>query len=744
MAGLVSEVREDLRKDVGPGSAPDVSIVIVTYNSVETVGECLTSIRDTHTECGIETIVVDNHSTDGTADHLADRFSWTRLIRNRSNVGYSRGVNQGIAASGGRYILVLNPDIVVLEGAIDRLVAYMDAHPDGGIAGAKLLNSDGTTQHSCRRFYTFWTLLLRRTFLGKVLRRSSTIPRYLMLDYDHVEPRAVDWIIGACMMVRRSATDDVGLMDERFFLYFEDVDWCYRMWRGGWRVYYVADAVMRHRYARESARPGISRQLVAHMMSLFHFYEKWGRVIYIVKKFRRLILISMLVFSDLVAVNGSFALAYFLRSSLRGFLAKPMFGFGVYGTFLVFANLVLLLSMAFFGLYDERREREPGSETALRVFRATFVSAVVLMASTFLAYQTVYSRVLVAVFCALFVVTATLLRMLQRSLHRAVRAGRFDLTRAVIVGTDDTASRLAERLVSDAELGYDLAGLVSSGNGEPKRTGFPVIGSLEELPDLIERQRIGEVIFADPSLPKEKLADFLLSARRSAIDVKMVSGLTGILTQRARVEEFLDLPVLSFEREALLRAGAGLKRFFDIISAVALLAVWSPALVVTLAIGGLRRRMPFETLRAAGRDARPFEMITLAESRSPSALRRFVLRHGLDRFPAIVNVFRGEMSFVGPEPVTPESVASCDERGMLRFDARPGLTGLAQVAGRSLSAAADDPTALDAYYVQNWSLGGDLEIILRWITRCILGRCGETPLRRSAPAAAADTASQEG
>ncbi|MCK4410466.1 MAG: glycosyltransferase [Candidatus Eisenbacteria sp.] len=699
----------------------DLSIVIVGYNSLPELRKCLSSVRETGTSACPDIVVVDNASADRTVEFLQQEHPEVRLVANGRNVGYSRAVNQGIAEAKARYILVLNPDIVVLPGALDRLVSFMDEHPDVGIAGAKLLNPDGSLQYSCRRFYTFWTLVLRRTPLGKLLEKGRTISNHLMLEFDHEESREVDWVIGACMIVRRMALADFGGMDERFFLYFEDVDWCYRVWQSGWKVWYVADSVMRHRHVRESARPGLSKQLITHGLSMIHFYEKWGKAIYGLKKYRPVLTNSVLLLSDLVAINGGFGLAYALRSSLHGLLAKPMFGVSMYGTFLAFANLVFVFSYAFFGLYGTSIERERASNVTLRVFRAAPVAAIILMASTFLTSRTIYSRVLVAAFCVLAVVLTVVLRMGLRKLHGLVRAGRFDLTRAAVVGTDETSRRVAERLLSHSALGYDLAGLVAT-NGDERPPGFAVIGRLEELPELIEKHRIGEVIFADPEISYEKIADFLIKARRSAVDVKMVSGLTGILTQRAKVAEFLDLPVVAFEREALLRAGAGIKRSLDVVGAALLIAAWAPLLLVTSVATLIGRRTgPLSSVERAGLGGRTFNMHVLNPSNEPSALRRFALRHGLSVFPSVINVLRGDMSFVGPRVVAPVDTQALGLRERLRFDARPGITSLAGVSAVEGTSSPDELAALDAYYVQDWSLGGDAKILMRRSMQCLLG-----------------------
>jgi GT2 family glycosyltransferase/lipopolysaccharide/colanic/teichoic acid biosynthesis glycosyltransferase len=737
VAGLASETGEDAAEAVTAPPRPDLSIVIVGYNSLPELRECLSSVRAAAVKLRLETLLIDNASEDDTVTVMGVDYPEVRVIANSLNVGYSRAVNQGIAEAEAPYVLVLNPDIVVLPGSIERLLSFMKEHPDAGIAGSKLLNPDDTLQHSCRRFYTFRTLVLRRTFLGSIFRKSRAISDHLMLEFDHDTSRQVDWVIGACMMVRKKALEDIGGMDERFFLYFEDVDWCYRAWQSGWKVFYVADSVMKHRHTRDSARPGLTKQSLIHGLSMIHFYEKWGKAVYGLKKYGRVLTNSIRLISDLIAINAGFGLAYALRSSLKGFLQKPLFGVSQYATFLAFANLVFVLSYAFFGLYSTSVERERDSDLVLRVFRAAVVAAIVLMASTFLTYQTVYSRVLVGAFCVLALVLTALLRSALRRLHMLVRAASFDLTRVAVVGTGETAIRLAERLLAHPASGYDLAGLVRvpgddrtptspalsppAGRGD-RTAGYPVIGSMDQLPELIERHRIGEVVFADPSISQDVVADFLLRARKSAVDVKMVSGLTGILTQRAKVEEFLDLPVVAFEREAMLRAGAATKDLLDGLCAAFLLAIWSPFLGLAAAAAAVRRRGPvLARIPRAGRGGGSFNMLVPSRKEREGPFRRFALRHGLAWAPAVVNILRGEMSFVGPQPVAPVELDKLELRQKLRFDARPGITGLAQVSAAEGRRSQPELAALDAHYVQGWSLSLDVRILMRWLTQCLRG-----------------------
>jgi N-acetylglucosaminyl-diphospho-decaprenol L-rhamnosyltransferase len=210
-----------------------LGIIIVHYNTCDDLDRCLTSIRDNAPQCDYEVVVVDNASQ---AVQLADvqrTHPECQWVVNSENVGYARGCNLGMSCVGADYYLMLNPDIVVEPGAIDELLAFADRHPKAGLVGPQLLNEDGSVQDSCRRFYTFRTLLLRRTFLGRLFPDSVTVQRHLMRDFDHRSSRPVDWVLGGCLLARRDAIERVGPLDERFFLYFEDVDWCYRTWQAG-------------------------------------------------------------------------------------------------------------------------------------------------------------------------------------------------------------------------------------------------------------------------------------------------------------------------------------------------------------------------------------------------------------------------------------------------------------------------------------------------------------------------------
>ena len=251
-----------------------LSIIVVNYNNAAFILSCLASIKKCLDEIDYEVIVVDNHSTDDGRRLIREKFSDLSLIANVENLGFARAANQGFREAKGKYFLILNPDVQLLPGAIDKMVYFLEGHPAIGLLLPKLVNPDGSLQFSCRTFYDFSTLFFRRTPLGKIFPNHKIIRNHLMMEWDHREPREVDWGLGACMCVRKAALGGQDIFDERFFLYFEDVDLCFRLKKDGWKVVYYPEAVMIHSHLRHSARGIFSRAKREHLKSLIKFYFK--------------------------------------------------------------------------------------------------------------------------------------------------------------------------------------------------------------------------------------------------------------------------------------------------------------------------------------------------------------------------------------------------------------------------------------------------------------------------------------
>ena len=255
--------------------SPKVSIVILNWNGLKDTIECLESLKKISYP-NYKVIVVDNASSDGSLQLIRDNSSWVKLVANQANIGYTKAVNQGLRFVEAEFYLILNPDIVVLPGAIEIMMHHVQKQPQVGILSCKLLNEDGTLQYSVRRFLDLRTYLYRFTPLRGLMAGSAIERYYLMQEWDHRDNRLVDWVLGGCMLARKEAIDEVGLMDEKFFLYFDDVDWCYRMWEKDWQVAYVGEAAMIHKHMRTSANRLFNRATYEHFKSLFYFLWKHG------------------------------------------------------------------------------------------------------------------------------------------------------------------------------------------------------------------------------------------------------------------------------------------------------------------------------------------------------------------------------------------------------------------------------------------------------------------------------------
>jgi len=247
--------------------AVSLSIIILNWNGGQVLQDCLASIYDHPASLSFEVIVVDNASTDGSPERATARFPQVRLLRNERNLGFAAGNNRGMAVARGRYFLFLNNDTLVLDGALDALVAEAQAHPEAGIIGPKLLNPDGSLQRSCGTFPGLLTEFLDQTMLHRLF------PLYKMGYRAYQAPREVDWVTGACMLVRREVYEQIGGLDEGFHMFLEDVDWCLRARQAGWKVWYTSRARVVH-LKGHSSQPVLPRMLVEDQRSAYRFFRK--------------------------------------------------------------------------------------------------------------------------------------------------------------------------------------------------------------------------------------------------------------------------------------------------------------------------------------------------------------------------------------------------------------------------------------------------------------------------------------
>lgn len=548
----------------------DVTVLIVNYNVREFLEQALLSVMRSSDRLEVEVIVVDNNSVDGSQELVHRAFPEVRLIANDRNAGFGAANNVGFAEAKGRYLMILNPDTIIQEDTLATLVDFMDAHPEAGAAGCKILNPDGTFARESRRaFPTPATAFYRMIGLSRLLPGSRRFGRYNLSYLSPEEVCEVDALSGSCMILRREAlvtTASPGqkvdqstsarpdrLFDENFFMYGEDLDLCYRIQKAGWKIFYVPDTQIIH-YKGESTRKGDLRyvRLFYGAMLLFadkHFRERsailrFGLRCAIlaraslsavrrgVRRAARPLLDFALVYVSIVLV-AAFYLGSGLNLGWKFFLSTPL-SFG----------LATVAGIRLGGGYERGRQR-------LRPVVIGLMTGFFFVAAlSFFVKEIAFSRFIVVgglVPAALFLAA-----------WRAIANRRSPLVPvAVVVGDALEAARLRSMVASRLRPPFVVAGYVTADDGA-EDIDIPLrrLGSVEQLRDVIRLYKIDEVIFATEGLSNRTLLTLMRKLRDLPVEFKTFLKGGSHVIGKARVED-LSLPLLSTE-ETYGRPGAAM------------------------------------------------------------------------------------------------------------------------------------------------------------------------------------------
>lgn len=258
-----------------------LSVAIVSWNTRDLLDRCLYSLKaqvDTASFGAekIEVFVVDNCSADGSADMVASKHGWVKLIANKENRGFAAANNQIFSLAKGNNVLLLNPDTELCPGALEILLSFFDTHHHAGIVAPQLLNSDGSVQRSCRKFPTFLGMSYELLGLSRMMPSVAKFREYKMLDWNHADERQVDQPEGACLLLRKAVLDQVGVFDESFFMLFEEVDLCYRVKEAGWEIWFTPSARVVHHYGQSIKQVKVKMILSSHR-GLYRFWFKHYR-----------------------------------------------------------------------------------------------------------------------------------------------------------------------------------------------------------------------------------------------------------------------------------------------------------------------------------------------------------------------------------------------------------------------------------------------------------------------------------
>jgi N-acetylglucosaminyl-diphospho-decaprenol L-rhamnosyltransferase len=261
----------------------ELTIAINSYKNPDLLRLCLNSIKK-NIKIDYELIVADSDTAEETEMMMREDFPKVRFFPHRTNIGFQNLIRKGYEMSHGEYILFLNSDIVVTDESVEKLLGFVKNDSQIGIAGPKLLNYNGTLQYSCFHFYKILTVIYRRTFLNRFRFAQKHLDWFLMKNSDHDQPIDADWLMGSALLARRSAIEKVGLMDPRFFMYMEDVDWCRRFWENGYKIIYYPGSVMHHYHQKGSDKGSFLRSIFLNRLTWIHissaikyFIKYWGK-----------------------------------------------------------------------------------------------------------------------------------------------------------------------------------------------------------------------------------------------------------------------------------------------------------------------------------------------------------------------------------------------------------------------------------------------------------------------------------
>ncbi|MDY0086532.1 MAG: glycosyltransferase [Bacteroidales bacterium] len=558
-----------------------LSIVIVNYNVEHFLEQCLFSVRKAIQRIEAEVFVVDNNSVDGSLRMLEMKFPEVKVIANKDNVGFSKANNQAIRQAKGDYVLLLNPDTVVEDDTFDKVVAFMDAHPDAGGLGVKMVDGTGKfLPESKRGLPTPLTAFYKIFGLARLFPRSKRFSRYHLGFLDKDEIHEVDVLAGAFMLMRKSVLDQVGLLDEAFFMYGEDIDLSYRITQGGFKNYYFPETRIIHYKGESTKKSSVNYVFVFYnAMIIFaqkHFSQKSAST------FTFLINIAI-YFRAFLALMARFIKRSFLPVTdvLLGFagllLIKQFWGdITIYReggdyplvlvTFILPAYLLIwVVSVYFSGGYD-KPYRIPRALQGIGVG-----SLLILVFYALLPENLRFSRALILLGTLWLALATTCVRFVAHLLKiDGYVLGSEAKKRFLVIGHGKEALRVADLLRSTA-IKHEFVGLVETDSDEKLPASF--IGHIHQVPEMIAIYRINEVIFCSKDLPHQTIIDKMVAWHTAGVDYKIAPEDSLSIIGSNSINTRGDLYTIGINAIDS-RSNRRSKRFFDLMAAMAGLFLW--------------------------------------------------------------------------------------------------------------------------------------------------------------------------
>ena len=581
--------QESISNLSSPQEDVDLSIIIVNYNVREFLEQALRSIYQAISDLTVEVFVVDNNSIDGSVEMVHQRFPGVHLIANEHNVGFSKANNQAIERAKGRNLFILNPDTIIQEDTLTTLVKFMDDHPKAGAVGCKILNPDGTFAPESRRsFPTPMVAFYRMTGLSHLFPKSPRFGRYNLSYLSPEEESEVDALSGSCMVVRKKAISEAGMFDEDFFMYGEDLDWCYRIQQAGWTINYTPATQIIH-YKGESTKKGELRYVLLFYGAMLRFAEKHFKKKHSIF-FRVFLRLGIVARGSLQAlINGIKRYAFPITESMLLISIVSIVGISRYAladltlpTLFIPVIVPIYVLCTLMGIAAAGGYRRQQLHRIQSVLIGTLFSLGILATLSFFIKSIAFSR--------LIVLASFLFSLFVLSTHRLVRGHRKRSKSlqnfAILIGDGTEAERFVNTLSRLPHPPLDLIGYVSltSCPPEPGSTSS-CLGTLRHLRDIVRLRAVNSVVFASRSVPNRVAFDVMQQLKDLPVHFKMLGEDHEHLIGQASVEALTSLSLIDAETALGTSRSTLARRAFEVPLAISGIILYPILLVIAKLTG---------------------------------------------------------------------------------------------------------------------------------------------------------------
>lgn len=654
----------------------DLSVIIVNYNVKDFLQSLLLSLDKALKNITHEIIIVDNASTDGSVELIRNNFLQVTLINNKKNLGFSKANNLGLKISKGKYLLLINPDTLVSEDTLTEMINFFESRPKVGLAGCKILNPDGTLQLACRRSFPGpWTSFCKVTGLSTLFPKSKIFARYNLTYLDENKSYEVDAVSGSFMMFTRKVYEEIGGLDEEYFMYGEDLAYCFSIQKAGYNIFYVASTQIIHYKGESTKRSSIDETRIFYN-AMHLFVKKHYSTSFIVK----FILRTAILVRGFISFLGKYKLIIwaifldFLFFDLSLFTAEKIYiGYNGWSGFpsnnLIFIYTVPLFIQLFVssvsGVYQKDK---------LSIFRnigSILAGFLILTSLTFFLKQFAYSRAVVLIAYSMFSVLIILWRLIFRlSSKTGLLNDEIKQRRTLIIGVDEFSVNIAKKLESNSVRLYSVVGLISQSFSKVGESinQYNIIGSIENITKVIREEKINEVVFSTSDLSYSQIMKIVSDCKNLGVEFKLVGKNLDYIVGKTSVEMLDDVPVIELNYNINQFPHKQIKVLFDyLVSLMILFFIY------------------------------PFIYLFFSRKKKNSEFVNIISN--------VPSIFSGKVSFVGPK-ITSENNSNF-------YKGKKGLTGLWYTEGEEKNTE----EKLDIFYARNQNIWLDLDIIRRTLLK---------------------------